>query len=285
MPSGSGSPAWRAQDASTILALVPAVPVALTIAGSDSGGGAGIQADLLTFAAFGVHGASAVAALTAQNTTGVRGVLAVEPAFVAQQIDAVLDDLDVRAAKTGMLLRAEVVEAVAGRLGARPVPHLVVDPVMVATSGAVLLEEAAITALRGRLVPLATLVTPNLREAEVLTGRPVTTPAEMRAAAHALVAMGARAALVKGGHLSGDALDVLFDGRELSEFSAPRIATRSTHGTGCTLSAAITAALALGLPLAEAVAEAKAYVMRAIAAAPAIGHGARPVNHLVRRGE
>jgi hydroxymethylpyrimidine/phosphomethylpyrimidine kinase len=234
MPSGSGSPAWRAQDASTILALVPAVPVALTIAGSDSSGGAGIQADLLTFAAFGVHGASAVTALTAQNTTGVRGVLAVEPAFVAQQIDAVLDDLDVHAAKTGMLLRAEVVEAVAERLGARPVPHLVVDPVMVATSGAMLLEEAAITALRERLVPLAALVTPNLREAEVLTGRPVTTPAEMRAAAHALVAMGARAALVKGGHLSGDASTCSSTGASCANSRRPHRDAQHTRD-GCAL--------------------------------------------------
>jgi hydroxymethylpyrimidine/phosphomethylpyrimidine kinase len=254
-------------------------PIALTIAGSDPSGGAGIQADLKTFAAFGVYGASVVTALTAQNTRGVCAIAEVEPAFVVQQLDAVLDDLEVGAAKTGMLYRASVVDAVAARLAARPVGHLVVDPVIVATSGDTLLEPEAIAAVRERLLPLATLVTPNLHEAEVLIGRPVRDPAEMRAAACALIELGAKAALVTGGHLVGDALDVLHDGRSVHDFSAPRIAA-ITHGTGCTLSAAITAGLACGWELPTAVAAAKDHVTRAIATAAAIGRGARPVNHL-----
>ena len=246
-----------------------ALPVALTIAGSDPGGGAGIQADLRTFAAFGVHGASVLAALTAQDTRGVHATLEVPPAFVVLQLDAVLDDLPVRAAKTGMLHRAAVIDAVVARLGARPLSHLVVDPVLAASGGEALLEPAGIAVLRERLLPLATLVTPNLREAEALTGRTVSEPAEMREAARALVALGARAALVKGGHLPGDALDVLYDGREFRELRAPRIEGRRLHGTGCVLSAAITAGLALGDRLADAVAEAKRYVTRAIETAPA----------------
>jgi hydroxymethylpyrimidine/phosphomethylpyrimidine kinase len=249
------------------------IPVALTIAGSDSSGGAGIQADLKTFAAFGVYGASAVTALTAQNSRGVHAIAAVEASFVAAQIDAVLDDLDVGAAKTGMLLSAAVIDAVADRLAARPLPHLVVDPVLVATTGEALLEPAAIARLRERLVPLATLLTPNLREAEVLTGRPVANPADMREAARALLDLGARAVLVKGGHLQGEALDLLDDGRSVRELSAPRIATRGTHGTGCTLSAAIAAGLARGLDLGAAVVAAKRYVTRAIESAPRVGRG------------
>jgi hydroxymethylpyrimidine/phosphomethylpyrimidine kinase len=248
---------------------VTALPVALTIAGSDPGGGAGVQADLRTFAAFGVHGASVLAALTAQDTRGVHATLEVPPAFVVLQLDAVLDDLPVRAAKTGMLHRAAVIDAVVARLGARPLPHLVVDPVLAASGGEALLEPAGIAVLRERLLPLATLVTPNLREAEVLTGRTVSEPAEMREAARALVALGARAALVKGGHLPGDALDVLYDGHEFRELRAPRVEGRRLHGTGCVLSAAITAGLALGDHLADAVAEAKRYVTRAIETAPA----------------
>jgi hydroxymethylpyrimidine/phosphomethylpyrimidine kinase len=210
-----------------------------------------------------------VTALTAQDRRRVRAIAEVAPAFVAQQLDAVLDDLEVRAAKTGMLHRARVIDAVVARLRARPLPHLVVDPVMVATSGDPLLEPEGIAALRERLLPLATLITPNLREAEVLTGRAVTTVVEMREAARALVALGARAALVKGGHLAGDAVDVLYDGRGFRELGAPRREGRRLHGTGCVLSAAITAGLARGSDLAEAVAEAKRHVTRAIEAAPA----------------
>ena len=249
------------------------VHVALTIAGSDSSGGAGIQADLKTFAAFGVYGASVVTALTAQNTGGVHAIAAVEASFVAAQIDAVLDDLDVGTAKTGMLLSAAVIDAVADRLATRPLPHLVVDPVLVATTGEALLEPAGIARLRERLVPLATLLTPNLREAEALTGRPVTNPADMREAARALLDLGARAVLVKGGHLQGEALDLLDDGRNVRELSAPRIATRDTHGTGCMLSAAIAAGLARGLDLTTAIVAAKRYVTRAIESAPRVGRG------------
>jgi hydroxymethylpyrimidine/phosphomethylpyrimidine kinase len=257
------------------------VSIALTIAGSDSSGGAGIQADLATFSAFKVYGASVLTALTAQNTTGVRAIFEVSPQFVAQQLDAVLDDLDVAAAKTGMLARAVIIEELSERLRVRPVPYVVVDPVMVATSGDLLLDPAATAAMRERMLPLATLVTPNLREAEVLTGRAVSTVAEMRDAARALVDLGAGAALVKGGHLAGEATDVFFDGRRLREFSAARIATRNTHGTGCTLSAAVTAGLAIGHGLETAIANAKSYVTRAIELAPDIGHGHGPVNHFV----
>ena len=256
------------------------VHVALTIAGSDSSGGAGIQADLKTFAAFGVYGASVVTALTAQNTRGVHAIAAVGASFVAAQLDAVLDDLDVGAAKTGMLLSAAVIDAVADRLATRPLPHLVVDPVLVATTGEALLEPAGIARLRERLVPLATLLTPNLREAEALTGRPVANPADMRAAARALLDLGARAVLVKGGHLQGEALDLLDDGRNVRELSAPRIATRDTHGTGCMLSAAIAAGLARGLDLTAAVVAAKRYVTRAIESAPRVGRGGRGLHHL-----
>jgi len=256
--------------------------IALTIAGSDSCGGTGIQADLKTFTAFGVYGASVVTALTLQNAVGVRAVVDVDPKFVAQQIDAVADDLEVGAAKTGMLARVPVIEAVADRLRAHALPYLVVDPVIVAPSGDVLLEPEAVTCLRERILPLAMLLTPNLREAEVLTGRRVTNLAQMRDAARALLDTGVRVVLVKGGHLASAAIDVFYDGRHFREFSAARIATRNTHGTGCTLSAAVAACLAQGLPPEEAVAAGKRHVTRAIATVQGIGQGAGPVNHFVR---
>ncbi len=259
------------------------VPVALSIAGSDPSGGAGIQADLKTFAAFGVYGASVLTALTAQNTRGVHAVADIEPAFVGQQLDALLDDLAIGAAKTGMLARAAVIAILVERLGARPVPALVVDPVLVSSSGAALLEPAAVTLLRDRLLPLATLVTPNLAEAETLTGQPVASVDDMHRAARALVTLGARAALVTGGHLTGPAVDVLYDGREVRELTTARVVTGALHGAGCTLSAAITAGLARGMPLTAAVTDAKAWVTRAIAAAVAVGHGARPLDHRTRR--
>ena len=232
-----------------------------------------------------MYGASVITALTAQNTTGVRAIFEVSPGFVAGQLDAVLDDLEVSAAKTGMLAGAAIIETLAAALRARPLPYLVVDPVMVAASGDLLLDPAATASMRNLILPLATLLTPNLREAEVLTGRPVTTVAEMRDAARALVDLGARAVLVKGGHLDGEATDVFFDGRRLREFAAPRIPSRNTHGTGCTLSAAITAGLALGNELAAAIGTAKNYITRAIRTAPDIGHGRGPVNHFVPTGE
>jgi len=251
-------------------------PVALTIAGSDPSGGAGIQADVVTFARFGVHGASVVTALTAQDTRGVRAVMGVPPELVAQQLAAVRDDLDVRAAKTGMLLGAAVVEVVADALRARPVPALVVDPVLRATSGDALLDPDALDVLRARLLPIATLVTPNLDEAEALTRRRVDGPAAMRDAARALVdELGAGAALVKGGHLAGPALDVLYDGRTLHELSAARVAGGAVRGTGCALSAAVTAGLALGHDLPTAVDAAKRWVSAAIAGAEPLGRGAR----------
>ncbi len=257
------------------------VPIALTIAGSDSSGGAGIQADLATFAAFKVYGASVITALTAQNTTGVRAIFEVSPDFVVRQLDAVLDDLEVGAAKTGMLAGTAIIETLADRLRAHPLRHLVVDPVMVAASGDLLLDPAATASMRNLMLPLATLLTPNLREAEVLTGRAVTTVAEMRDAARALIDLGARAVLVKGGHLGGKATDVFFDGHRLREFVAARIQSRNTHGTGCTLSAAITAGLALGNELEAAIGTAKNYITAAIRTAPDIGHGRGPVNHFV----
>jgi hydroxymethylpyrimidine/phosphomethylpyrimidine kinase len=256
-------------------------PVVLTIAGSDPSGGAGLQADLKTFAAHGVYGASVVTALTAQDTRGVRAVLEIDAAFVAAQLGAVRDDLDVAAGKTGMLLRADVIEAVAAALRARPLPHLVVDPVMVATSGDPLIEPVATARLRDLLLPLATVVTPNLHEAAVLTGRPVAGVEQMRDAARALIDLGARAALVKGGHLAGAPMDVLHDGHTLHELPGERVAGGPTHGTGCTLSAALAARLARGEPLVAAAAAAKRWVARAIASAPALGHGARPLDHFV----
>src|SRR5262245_3474506 len=250
--------------------------VALTIAGSEPSGGAGIQAGVVTFARFGVHGASVLTALTAQDTRGVRAVMAVPPELVLQQLAAVRDDLDVRAAKTGMLLGPAVVDVVADALGRRPVPALVVDPVLRATSGDALLDPDALDVLRARLLPLATLVTPNLDEAEALTGRRVDGPAAMRDAARALVDdLGARAALVKGGHLAGPALDVRYDGCLFHELSASRVAGGAVRGTGCALSAAVTAGLALGQDLRAAVDAAKRWVSTAIAGAEPLGRGAR----------
>ncbi|MDO8434242.1 MAG: bifunctional hydroxymethylpyrimidine kinase/phosphomethylpyrimidine kinase [Candidatus Binatus sp.] len=265
--------------------------VALTIAGSDSSGGAGIQADLKTFAAFKVFGASAITAITAQNTRGVSAIANLEPAFVAAQIDAVADDFTIAAAKTGMLSRAEIISAVADRIRIRKIPNLVVDPVIVAASGDILLEPDAIALMREAMLPLATVVTPNLREASILTGREVSNRDEMREAARTLVAMGARAALVKSGRLADaahdrdsqhrDAIDILYDGRNFREFSAKRVPIERAHGAGCTLSAAIAASLARGASLENAIDAAKRYVTLALENAPRIGHGARPLNHSV----
>lgn len=258
-------------------------PIALTIAGSDSGGCAGIQADLKTFSALGVFGASALTALTAQNTQGVHAVEILSPDFVAAQIEAVLDDLAVGAAKIGMAGNAGTIERIAKVLAGRGLP-LVVDPVMVATSGDRLLANEAVEALTARLLPLAVLVTPNLAEAAILTGRPVATDeAEMRRQGEMLLRNGSRGVLVKGGHLDGDeAVDLLLlaDGT-FERLATPKVATTSDHGTGCTLSAAIAAGLAKGLPLGEAVASAKLYLTRALEASGRIrvGHGRGPVHH------
>ena len=253
--------------------------LALTIAGSDSSGGAGIQADLKTFAAHGVFGLSAITAVTAQNTLGVTDVAIMTPALVAAQIDAVLADLGADAAKTGMLGNAAVVAAVADAVARHALRNLVVDPVMVATSGAQLLDADAVGIVRTRLLPLARIVTPNIVEAEMLTGLRITTVTDAAAAARLLVELGARAALVKGGHLEGPAIDAYWDGSQAMELSADRVPGRNTHGTGCTLSAAITARLALGDDLVTAVRRAKDYVTRAIAQAPSLGRGHGPVQH------
>jgi hydroxymethylpyrimidine/phosphomethylpyrimidine kinase len=258
------------------------IPVALTIAGSDSGGGAGIQADLKTFHAFGVYGTSAITAITAQNTRGVKAVHPIPEQMVRTQIRAVVEDLPPAAFKTGMLASRGLVRTLADTLRAQELPNYVLDPVMVSSSGDRLLDTGAEEAVVIELLPLCTLVTPNLSEAALLTGAPVTEEADMERAAARLIELGARAALVKGGHLPGNEIvDVLHDGRELQRFRHTRIETSSTHGTGCTLSAAVVAGLAHGRPLAVAVSDALDFVHRAIAQAPELGAGHGPLNHFV----
>lgn len=261
-------------------------PIALTIAGSDSSGGAGIQADLKTFSALGVYGASVLTALTAQNTLGVQGVHAVPPAFVAAQMASVLDDLDVRAVKTGMLADVPIIRAVAGGLArCKDTIPIIIDPVMVATSGDLLLAHDAIDTLKATLIPLATLITPNLPEAAALLGEPIAETEEQgRAQLGRLRDLGARAVLLKGGHgHGGEAVDLLSIGSSVVRLASPRIATRHTHGTGCTLSAAIAARMAAGDDLEGAVRRAKSYVHAAIAAGLTlgVGRGNGPVDHQV----
>ena len=253
------------------------LPVALTIAGSDSGGGAGIQADLKTFAALGVHGTSAITAITAQNTIGVTDILELPVELVRKQIAAVVGDIGVQAAKTGMLSSAAIVGVVADAVREYGLRVLVVDPVMVAKGGAKLLRDDAIEALRDRLIPLAAVVTPNLPEAEVLLGRHIASLDERKQAARELVAMGASAAVVKGGHAE-DATDVFFDGSRMVELSAERIDTVNTHGSGCVFSAAIAAWQARGADPLRAASEARTFITQAIANSLEIGHGHGPVN-------
>jgi hydroxymethylpyrimidine/phosphomethylpyrimidine kinase len=256
------------------------IPVALTIAGSDSGGGAGIQADLKTFHAFGVFGTSAITAITAQNTLAVHSVHPVPPQIVREQISAVASDFRVDAVKTGMLATALLVDLVADAIRAEKLPNYVLDPVMVATSGDRLLAEDAQDAIISALLPLCTVVTPNIEEARILTGLDVRDTEGMKHAAHALVEKGAGAALVKGGHLEGaHATDVLYDGTDYTIYTHDRIKSTSTHGTGCTLSAAIAAELAHGRTLQHAVEVAVEFVHRAIATAPGLGSGHGPLNH------
>jgi len=258
--------------------------VALTIAGSDSGGGAGIQADLKTFHQFGVFGTTVVCAVTAQNTLGVTAWEALPASLVAAQIASVAGDLPPAAVKTGMLGSAELVATVADGIAAYQLPNYVLDPVMVSTTGDRLLDFDAVKTIVQRLMPLATLVTPNLDEARILLEDDVTTPDEMEAAGRALVKSGAQAALVKGGHLPGPVvIDVFVTRSGARRFSHPRIDTTSSHGTGCTLSSAITAGLALGRPLEQAVIDGLDFVHRAIAAAPGLGseRGHGPLNHFV----
>lgn len=258
-------------------------PVALTIAGSDSSGGAGIQADLKSFAALGVYGASAITALTAQNTTGVSGIHPVPASFVTAQIDAVFSDLAVGAVKIGMVAQAETIAAIADGLMRCAPRHVVLDPVMVATSGDRLLAAEAVDALKTLLFPLASLITPNLPEAAALLNEPVAeSEADVERQGKRLLAMGCRAVLVKGGHGHGaDSIDYLIDAERSIALAAPRIATANTHGTGCSLSSAIAAGLAKGESMETSVRNAKAWITEAIAAADrfAVGHGHGPVHH------
>lgn len=254
--------------------------IALTIAGSDSGGGAGIQADLKTFAAHGVYGTSAITAITAQNTVGVTSVLALPADLVTAQIEAVVSDLGVDAAKTGMLANAAIVEAVAAAIDAFEIPRLVVDPVMVAKSGDRLLEDDAVAALRAELLRRAYVVTPNRMEAEVLAGIAIRSLDDAREAARRIRDLGPSAVVVKGGHFPGpEIIDVIYDGHEFIELRGPRVETRNTHGTGCTFAAAIAARLALGTGLVDAIAGAKRYVEHAMRHSVALGRGHGPLNH------
>ncbi|HXN03921.1 MAG TPA: bifunctional hydroxymethylpyrimidine kinase/phosphomethylpyrimidine kinase [Candidatus Acidoferrum sp.] len=255
-------------------------PVVLTIAGSDSGAGAGIQADLKTFAALGVYGVSVITAITAQNTVGVRAVQEIDPGVITAQLDAVAEDFSIAALKTGMLSSAAIIEAVVAGLRRRALRPLVVDPVMIAKSGDRLLREDAVETLRRTLLPLAYVVTPNIPEAEVLAGLAIRTHADRVEAGRAIMGLGAHAVVIKGGHSDDDPIvDLLVDRDGVHEFRAARIATGSTHGTGCTFSSAIAAGLGRGDDLATAVGEARAYLSSALAQAPGLGHGHGPLNH------
>ena len=252
---------------------------ALTVAGSDSGAGAGIQADLKTFAALGVYGTSAITAVTAQNTVGVTEILEIDPRMVGTQIDAVMTDIGAQALKTGMLGNAEVIATVVKKIHKYKVKNLVVDPVMVATSGQLLLHSSAIDIVRRSLIPLATVLTPNLPEAEKLAGMKLRNMNDIQEAARRIIAMGAGNVVIKGGHRSGPAIDLFFDGKKFRELRAPRSRSRHTHGTGCTFSAAITAYLATGETVETAVLLAKKYITEAIRKGFAVGAGNGPVHH------
>ncbi|TPQ42928.1 bifunctional hydroxymethylpyrimidine kinase/phosphomethylpyrimidine kinase [Bradyrhizobium guangdongense] len=258
-------------------------PIALTIAGSDSSGGAGIQADLKTFAALGVYGASVITALTAQNTTGVTGIHAVPADFVTAQIDAVFSDLAVGAVKIGMVAQPDSIDAIAAGLTRWSPRHVVLDPVMVATSGDRLLAAEAVEALRTKLVPMASVITPNLPEAAALLDTPIaTSEAEIEGQGRRLLAFGCRAVLIKGGHGQGaESIDYLVSDEGVIALSAPRVATKNTHGTGCSLSSAVAAGLAKGEGFEQAVRNAKSWISAAIAQADrfAVGHGHGPVHH------
>jgi hydroxymethylpyrimidine/phosphomethylpyrimidine kinase len=256
---------------------------ALTIAGSDSGGGAGIQADLKTFAAHGVYGTSVITAVTAQNTRGVTMFEAMPAALVRAQIDAVVSDIGAHAVKTGMLATATLVRTVAAAAGELRLPALVVDPVMIAKGGDRLLDEDAVEAMRSELFRHAVLVTPNVPEAEALAGIAIGTEGDRREAARRIVAMGARAVVIKGGHLpTPDIVDLLYDGIDFEEFRHERVAGRHTHGTGCTFAASVAASLALGRGIPEAIRLAQEYIAGAIRSAPGIGGGHGPMNHFWR---
>ncbi len=255
---------------------------ALTIAGSDSGAGAGIQADLKTFASLGVYGTSVVTAVTAQNTKGVTQILELPMDLISAQIDAVIEDIGTSALKTGMLANSEIITVVAEKIRQHRLQNLVVDPVMVAKGGDLLLRQDAVDTLRSRLLPLATIVTPNLPEAEQLTGIRGTRLQNLKDAAKYIIDLGARSVVIKGGHRKGPATDLFYDGREFRTLRAARISTVNTHGTGCTFSAAITAGLAKGEKLETAVVQAKRYITQAIRNGFSIGSGHSPVHHFFR---
>jgi len=254
------------------------IPCVLIIAGSDSSGGAGIQADLKTVSALGTFGMTAITALTAQNTTGVSGVLEIDPKFVVAQIEACVTDIGCDAVKTGMLSSTGIIEAVAAALSGLKLAPLVIDPVMIAKSGAPLLKADAVGVLKAKLLPLATVVTPNLHEAGALTGHEIKTLAQMKQAAQLIFDLGPRNVVVKGGHLPNVAADLLYDGREFVEFRGERMDTRNTHGTGCIFASAIAASLAKGKTVRESVATAKQFITAAIRASLAIGKGCGPAN-------
>jgi len=255
---------------------------ALTIAGSDSGAGAGIQADLKTFAALGVYGTSVITAITAQNTKGVTQILELAPDLVAAQIDAVIEDIGAHAVKTGMLANSAIIEVVAEKIRQHGLQNLVVDPVMVAKGGDLLLRQEAIETLRSRLIPLATIVTPNLPETEQLTGIPGSRLQDIKESARRIINMGAKSVVIKGGHRKGPATDIFYDGKKFHELKTARVNTPHTHGTGCTFSAAIAANLARGEKLEAAVVQAKRYITQAIRKGFAIGSGHSPVHHFYR---
>ena len=255
------------------------IPRAMTIAGSDSGGGAGIQADLKTFAALGVYGTSIVTAVTAQNTVEVAAIAEVPDEVVIAQIDTVAEDIGARAVKTGMLSGRSIIHNVADRLEAWGIPWLVVDPVMVSKSGVPLLQPHAVEALQKDLMPLASIITPNIPEAEILAGMAIATADDMREAAKRIADKGPSIVIVKGGHLEGPPVDLVFDGTDFLPIEGERIQTRNTHGTGCTYSAAITAMLAHGQPPLEAIRLARRYLESALRHSYAIGEGHSPVNH------
>lgn len=259
----------------------PSVPVAMTIAGSDSGGGAGIQADLRTFAFHCVHGTSALTCITAQNTLGVTRVDALSAEAVVAQIQAVVEDIGVQAVKTGMLLNQEIITAVAQQIEALKIENTVIDPVMVSRTGAQLIDDAAVATLRENLLPIATLVTPNRYEAQILTGKEIHTLDQMKTAAEDIYRLGAKAVLVKGGGMTGDlrGVDVWFDGNRLKTLTTTLVDTNNTHGTGCTLAAAIAANLALSHDLLTSVQRAKEYVTTALKYSLNIGKGQGPVGH------
>ena len=251
----------------------------MTIAGSDSGGGAGIQADLKTFSALGVFGTSTLTAITAQNTVGVTAVHEIPTDVISAQIDAVITDIGADAVKTGMLSSAAIVATVSAAVRRHGITNLVVDPVMVAKSGDRLLREEAISSICNDLIPLAKVVTPNIPEAEDLTGLSISTDADVRRAAEVIIGMGARSVVVKGGHRDGPPTDILYDGERFLEFTTERIPTTNTHGTGCTFASAVAAGLAHGLEVPDAVQQAKDYVTAAIRSAYPIGHGHGPLHH------